>query len=113
MMLHAHAWLKLCPSIKNKFVWHAMSFDPHSTPSLLISTLSSSTSLALSGCCSTLFQPRACADPHGVGGDGFTESDPLAGYEPKMVGDKTVIDIFNPIVTEQEGAHSTENQELY
>ena len=31
----------------------------------------------------------------------------------EMVGDKTVIDIFNPIVNEQEGAHSTENQELY
>ena len=58
-----------------------MSFDPHSTPSLLFSTLSSSVSLPLSGSCSTSFQPRTCADPHGIGGDGFTESDPLTSPE--------------------------------
>ena len=31
----------------------------------------------------------------------------------KTVGDKTVVDIFNPIVTGREGDHSAENQELY
>ena len=66
-------------------------------------TLSSSISPTLSGSCSTSFQPRTCADPHGLGGDGFTESDPLTGYEPKTIGaktigDKMVGDIFNPIV---------------
>ena len=64
------------------------------------------------------FQPRTCADPHGLGGDGFTESEPRTGYEPKMVGDKTVgdtrvVDGINTIVTEQEGAHSTEDHKHY
>ena len=65
-----------------------MSFDSHRTLSLLFSALSSSISTTLSGSCSTSFQPRTCADPHGLGGEGFSESDPLTGYEPKMVGDK-------------------------
>ena len=75
MMLHAHAWLKLClPSTIVSLSCHlsrAMSFDPHRTPPLLFSTLPSSTSSTLSGSCSTSFQPRACADPHGRRGDGF------------------------------------------
>ena len=71
------------------------------------------TSPALSGSCSTSFQPRTFADPHGLRGDGFTESEPRTGYEPKTVGDKKVVDIFNPIVTEQEGAHSTEDHKHY
>ena len=90
-----------------------MSFDPHSTLSLSLSTLPSSTSPALSGSCSTSFQSRTCADPHGLRGDGFTESETSHSYEPKMVGDKTVVDIFNPIVTEQGGAHSTEDHKHY
>ena len=53
-----------------------MSFDPHSTLSLLFYALSSSISPALSGSCATSFQPRICPNPHGLGGDGFTESDP-------------------------------------
>ena len=117
-MLHAHAWLKLCLSIQNK----SSSCHLSGTACRLIRTARlpccsphylHPTSPALSGSCSTSFQPRTCADSHGLGGDGFTASDPLTGCEPKMAGDKTVIDIFNPIVTEQEGTHSTENQELY
>ena len=49
-----------------------MSFDPHSTPSLLFSTLPSSTSSTLSGSCSSSFQPRTCADPHCLGGWRFS-----------------------------------------
>ena len=77
MMSHAHAWLKaqVVRSMKHIssscHLSRAMSFDPHSTPSLLFSTLPSSTSSTLSGSCSTSFQPRTCADPHGLGGDGF------------------------------------------
>ena len=112
MMLHAHAGLKLClPSKIVSLSCHlsrAMSFDPHRTPPLLFSTLPSSISSTLSGSCSTSFQPRACADPHFLGGDGFTEFERRTGYEPKMV-----VDIFNPIVTEQEYAHSTEDHKHY
>ena len=65
----------------------AMSFDQHSTPSLLFSTLSSSASPTLSGSCScsTSFQPRTCADPRGPGSDGFTESEPRTFYEPRRL----------------------------
>ena len=101
------------PSIKScflilSFVSRAMSFDPHRTPALMTSMLPSSTSPTLSGSCSKSFQPRTCADPRGLRGDGFTASDPLTGNEPN-----SVVDIFNPIVTEQEGAHSAGNQELF
>ena len=100
------------------FVSRALSFDPHSTPSLLFSILLSSTLPTLSGSCSTSSQPRTCADPHSLRGDGFAESEPRTSYEPKivgnkMVGDKTVVDTFTPIVTEQEGAHSTEDHKHY
>ena len=55
------------------------------------------------------FQPRTSADPLCLWGNGFTASEPRTGYEPKTVGNKTVVDIFNPIVTEQESEHfSTE-----
>ena len=53
-----------------------MSFDLHSTPTLMTSILPSSTSPTLSGSCSTSIQPRTCADPRGLGCDGFTESEP-------------------------------------
>ena len=83
MVSHAHAWLKmfkLC--LPSKIFPHLvtcrarhMSFDPHSTPSLLFSTRPSSTSPILSGSRSTSFQPRTRADPHSLRGDGFTESE--------------------------------------
>ena len=90
-----------------------MSFDPHSTPPLLFPTPPSSTSPTLYGSCSTSFQSRTCADPHGLRGDDFAESEPRTIYEPKMVGDKAVVEIFNPMVTEQERAHSTEDHKHY
>ena len=80
-----------------------MSFDLHRAPSLLFSTLPSSISPTLSGSCSTSIQPGTCADPRGLGDDGFTESEPRTGYEHNKV-----VDVFNPIVTEQEIDHSTE-----
>ena len=72
----------------------AMSFDPRSMPTLMTSSLPSSTSPTLSGSCSMSIQPRTCADPRGLGGDGFKESDPRTGYEPKSVVD-SVIPIVN------------------
>ena len=75
---------KICSS--SCHLLHAMSFDLHSTPPLLFSTLPSSISPALSGSCSTSIQPETCADPRDLGGDGFTESDPRTEKEFAISG---------------------------
>ena len=89
-----------------------MSLDPHSTPSLLFSTPPSSTLPTLSGSCSTSFQPRTCADPHGLRGDGFTESEPRTGHEPKTVGDKMVAQRTQPYHSGRESLMSSSSRDL-
>ena len=84
-----------------------MSFDLHSMLTLMTSTLPSSSSPSLSGSCSIVIQPRTCADPRGLGGDRFTESEPRTGYKPTRV-----VDSINPIVTEQESVQSAVESQI-
>ena len=85
-----------------------MSFNLHSMPTLLTSISLLSTTPSLSGLGSKSIQSRThCGDPHGLGGDGFPESEPRIGYEPNGV-----VDSFNPIVTEQESLQSTEESQI-
>ena len=46
-----------------------------------------------------------CADSRGLGSDGFTDPEHRTGYEPKRTVD-------NPIVTEQEIEHPTEESQI-
>ena len=46
-----------------------------------------------------------CADSRNLRGDGFTDPEPRTGYETKRTVD-------NPIVTEQEIEHSTEESQI-
>ena len=46
-----------------------------------------------------------CADSRDLRGDGFTDPEPRTGYEPKRTVD-------NPIVTEREIEHSTEESQI-
>ena len=66
----------------------------------------SSTSLSLTGSGSRLITSRIhCTDSRGLRGDGFVDPHPRTGYEPTRTVD-------NPIVTEQEIEHSTEESQI-
>ena len=83
-----------------------MSRDLHSTPSILTSFSLFSTSPSLTGSGSRLITSGIhCADPRGLGGDGFTDPEPRTGFEPKRTVD-------NPIITWQEIEHSTEESQI-
>ena len=75
-------------------------------PSIVSSISLSSTSPSFTGSRSRVITSRIhCADSRGFGGDGFTNPEPRTGYEPKRTFD-------NPIVTEQEIEHSTEESQI-
>ena len=112
MISHAHAWLKSCLPLK-AFPYLVICLDRHvvwsAQPSLLFSTLSYTFRLLLNVVSTKNL--RRSTRPWRWRFYGIRSSCRLWG--DKMVGDKTVIDIFNPIVTEQEGARSAENQVFY
>ena len=82
----------------------SMSHDLHSTPSILPSISLSSTSPSLTG--SRLITSRIhCTGSRGLRGDSFADTQPRTGYEPRRTVD-------NPIVTEQEIEHTTEESQI-
>ena len=87
-------------------MFRAMSHDLHSTPTFLTSTSPSSTSPSLTGSSSRLITSRfQCTDSRGLTDDGFVDPQRRTGHEPKRTVD-------NPIVTEQEIEHSTEESQI-
>ena len=102
------AQVELCA--QNIFSFHllfrAMSHALHRTPSMLSSISFSSTSFSFTGSASRLITSRIhCADSRDLGGDGCTDPEPHTGNEPKETVD-------NPIVTEKEIEHSTEESQI-
>ena len=96
------AQVELCA--QNIFSFHlffrAMSHDLHSTPSILSSFSLSSSSPSFTGSGSRLITSRIhCADSRDLSCDGF--KDPRTSHR-----------FDNPIVTEQEGEHSTEESQI-
>ena len=103
-----HTW---CHTLKlicvPKTFSHSIScFAPCLTPSILSSFSLSSTSPSFTGSGSRLITSRIrCADSRDLRGDGFADLEPRAGYEAERTVD-------NPIVTEQEIEHSTEESQI-
>ena len=76
-----------------------MSLAPHRTPGTSSSTFSS-----VPGLQRLLTSRISCADPRERGSDGYTDPEPLTGYEPNRIVD-------NQVITEQEDTTWTEDNQ--
>ena len=78
----------------------AMSLAPHRTPSTSSSTFSS-----VPGLRRLLTSRNPCADPRERSGDGFSDLEPLTGYEPNKIVD-------NQIINEQKDITCTQDNQI-
>ena len=90
----------LIPSLVSRHISRPAQYTQH----FVLFSLSSTSPFTGSG--SRLITSRThFADSRDLGGDGFTDPEPRTGYEPERTVD-------NPIVTEQEIEHSTEESQI-